>query len=85
MMLTVAQAAEHMGVGTRVVYKLCATRELKHARIGNGKGLLRINLSDLEDYIERSSVQPSEPKRAPARRKPVNLMYLKRKKGASDE
>lgn len=51
-MLTVQQAAEKLKISTSLIYELCSTGKIAHARFGRqGKrGAIRISLKDLEDY-----------------------------------
>ena len=63
--LTVKQAAEHLNVGKKTIYAACqpnAKHVLKHARIGQGRGTIRINRSDLDDFTRKNSVQVSGPR-----------------------
>ena len=63
--LTVKQAAEYLNVGNKTIYAACqpdAKHVLKHARIGQGRGTIRIDRSDLDDFTRKNSVQVSGPR-----------------------
>ncbi|HWB08636.1 MAG TPA: helix-turn-helix domain-containing protein [Pirellulales bacterium] len=46
--LTVPEAARILKVSPDMVYSLCASGELRHTRLGKGKGIIRIDPSDLK-------------------------------------
>lgn len=46
--LTVKQAAERLNVSVDSTYQLCHDGKLKHQRIGNGRGTIRIRPADLK-------------------------------------
>lgn len=66
-MLTVKQAAARLGVSPATVYGLCQRRRLSHVRIGLGRGAVRIDEGDLENYVRTAKVQPSTPALSPPR------------------
>jgi excisionase family DNA binding protein len=45
--LTVGEAAQHLGLSQRTVYDLVRSGRLRAARIGNGRGAIRIAPADL--------------------------------------
>ncbi len=49
-MLTVAQAAERLGVSRALIYSLVAARKLRHERIGLKRGVIRIPDDALDEY-----------------------------------
>ena len=49
-MLTVAQAAERLGVWRALIYSLVAARKLRHERIGLKRGVIRIPDDALDEY-----------------------------------
>jgi excisionase family DNA binding protein len=51
--LTVAQAAERLGVSPALVYNLVALRKLRYCRVGNGRGRLRIPEDAVSEYLSR--------------------------------
>ena len=78
-MLTVAQAAEKLGVKPGLIYSLCTGRRLRHVRLGNGRGVLRIPEEALEEYVRSVTVNAqtgTAPSPAPARRG-VKLKHLR--------
>ena len=79
-MLTVSQVARQLAVGTKVVYRLCASGELSHARIGNGRGIIRIDQAAVDAFIARSTAVACEVKRPEIRRRKVSLKHLKARK-----
>lgn len=55
--LTVAEAADALGVSRDSIYDLCTSGRLRHARIGGkGRGVIRIRRADLAN-IESESTQ----------------------------
>lgn len=55
--LSVAEAAEYVGVSTKTIYRALEGRRLKHARIGQSK-CFRIRPEWLDDWINESAVEP---------------------------
>lgn len=51
--LTIAQVAEELTVGVPTVRQLIKTGELRALQIG-GRGIWRIAIKDLEDYIDQA-------------------------------
>jgi excisionase family DNA binding protein len=72
-LLTVKQAAERLGVKPGTVYDLVTGRKIRFARIGNGRGRIRIPEDAIDEYLARATFAPLEPK-APAVR--VKLKHL---------
>ncbi|MBV9126016.1 MAG: helix-turn-helix domain-containing protein [Planctomycetes bacterium] len=60
-LLTVKQAAAHLGVSPATVYALCAFRRLRHERHGLGRGRILIPLEALEEYRQSVTVEVGEP------------------------
>jgi excisionase family DNA binding protein len=48
--LTVQEAAELLNLPRRTVNDLCSTGKIRHHRLGNGRGTIRIDLADLEAF-----------------------------------
>jgi excisionase family DNA binding protein len=84
-MLTVPEAAERLGVSTKLVYALCAAGKIVHERYGLGRGTIRITEEAIEEYRLRSRVEhgvstpvplkhltppPNQAARRPSRREP---------------
>ena len=57
--MTVNQAAAKREVEASTIYDLCRHGLLGHARIGVGRGVIRISQADIDDYLERASVRPA--------------------------
>jgi excisionase family DNA binding protein len=53
-LLTVGEAAKRLHCSERTIYALCDAGKLRHARIGVGRGTLRIPADALEGYILES-------------------------------
>lgn len=54
--LTVAEAADVLGVSADTIYDLCASGRLRHARIGGkGRGVIRIRRADLAKIESEST------------------------------
>ena len=49
--LTVKQAAERLNVSPDCIYQMIEAGKLKHRRVGNGRGTIRINPADLSPTI----------------------------------
>jgi excisionase family DNA binding protein len=73
-LLTVRQAAEQLGVSQSLVYGLISSRQLRHCRIGNGRGTLRIPVDAIGEYLARCTFDVKEEKPAAP---PVKLKYLR--------
>ena len=50
--LTAKEAAERLNVHRQFIYAACATLELKHTRLGKGRGSIRIRPSWLDVWSE---------------------------------
>jgi excisionase family DNA binding protein len=70
-MLTVKEAALRLGVSVALVYDLCSARQLRHSRIGLGRGKIVISEEAVCEYLARRECGPEPAKQAPARRKIV--------------
>lgn len=57
--LPIEQVAEELNVGTPVVRALLKTGELRGIQVG-GRGLWRIGLTDIEDYIQEAYRRTSD-------------------------
>ena len=68
-MLTVKQVAEKLGVSPTTVYGLCQRRKLRHLRVGLGRGAVRVDEKDLDEYLEGASVGPERIQPAPPRQR----------------
>ena len=62
--LTAKQVAEQLNISDRTVRLLCQRRLLPHARIGVGRGTIRIKQADLESYLNQG--EPYRPVEVPA-------------------
>jgi excisionase family DNA binding protein len=79
-LLTVKQVAERLQVSEATVYQLCAKQKLAHARIGVGRGAIRIDEDALAAFIQASTVACGAP---PAGKVPqLRADLLKREPGA---
>jgi excisionase family DNA binding protein len=74
MLLTVKQAAARLGVSSGLIYSLVAGRKLRFARVGNGRGRIRIPEGAIDEYMARATFAPQEQKPPPGR---VRLKHLK--------
>lgn len=70
----VRQVAERLQIAEATVYQLCATRQLRHFRVGTGRGTIRIREEDLDEFLGRAAVQPTG---LDAPSPVVGLKYLK--------
>ncbi|MBJ7354371.1 MAG: helix-turn-helix domain-containing protein [Thermoleophilaceae bacterium] len=55
--LSVAEAADYIGVSSKTIYRAIESRRLKHARVGQSK-CFRIRPEWLDDWINESAVEP---------------------------
>jgi len=51
-LLTVREAAGRLGVSSKTIYALVAAGKLRHQRVGNGRGAIRIRPADLDRTVE---------------------------------
>jgi excisionase family DNA binding protein len=77
MLLTVKQAAGRMGVSAATVYLLCASRRLRHSRVGLGRGKIAIPEEAIDEYLKGREVGPATPKPPPAPRPRVRFEHLR--------
>lgn len=67
--MTVVEAARYLEVSRYTVYDLCRAGRLAYHRIGRGRGALRIDVADLQEYKRRVRVEVKDDSRGePARR-----------------
>lgn len=74
--LTVKEAAKRMSVSAATVYSLCATRQLRHTRIGLGRGKIVITEEAVDEYLKGREVGPASPEPISPPRPPVKLRHL---------
>jgi excisionase family DNA binding protein len=74
--LTPAEAAEYLGCGVGLVYRLCKAKRLPHYRLGEGRGKIVLSKDDLDAYLAgvKVQLQASAPL---ATTKPLKLVHLK--------
>jgi excisionase family DNA binding protein len=60
-LLSVADAADRLGVSPRTLYRLCADGKFPHLYIGSGRGTIRIRHEDLASF-ERKTAEHAKPK-----------------------
>jgi excisionase family DNA binding protein len=58
--LTVKEAAPRLGLSTASVYALCATRKLRHRRVGVGRGKIVIPPDAIDEYLAGATVDSTE-------------------------
>lgn len=76
-MLTVAQAAEKLGVKPGLVYQLCSSGRLRHCRVGNGRGVIRISEDALDEYVMSVTFGGRAEDDTPPARRAVKLRHLR--------
>lgn len=69
--MTVCEAATLLEVRASTVYALCSAGLLSHRRVGTGRGVIRIDRADLDDYLARTRVECRLPARAPQKTGPA--------------
>lgn len=62
--LTVAEAANQLGISVAVVYALCSGRKIRHERHGLKRGKILIPESALEEYRKLRTVEVDEERRS---------------------
>ncbi len=77
-MLTVAEAAEILGVGPQLIYQLVASRRIRFCRIGKGRGVIRIPEDSIQEYIASVTVDVQSGSTKPSSRpsRSVRLRHL---------
>ncbi len=70
--MTVAQAAQRIGISASKVYQLVASRQIGHYRIG---GKIVFSEADIATYLENCRVGPVSPA-SPSPRMRVKLKHL---------
>lgn len=55
--LTVKQTAKYLNISASIVYRLCITKKLGHYRFGEGAGAIRINRTDLTEFMQRCHIE----------------------------
>jgi hypothetical protein len=71
-------------VSVAVVYTLCSTRQIRHERIGTGRGRLFIPEDAVEEYRKLRTVEPERnggEQTAPLPRRRVELKNLRLRSG----
>ncbi len=63
------EVARRLEVSRATVYALCARGLLPHARVGVGRGVIRVNEQDLRVFLERC--RPDQP--VPAKDQPDRM------------
>ena len=55
--LTVADAADRLGISTSTVYDMARLRKISHCRVGVGRGRLLFTSQDIAEYLKASRVE----------------------------
>jgi len=56
--MDVQEVAKRLEVSTATVYALCARGRMPHARVGVGRGVIRISEEDLRAFVDRCRADP---------------------------
>ena len=56
-MLSVREAAEHLGIAVSTVYDLVRQRKIAHHRVGTGRGRILFTEQDLSAYLGSCKVE----------------------------
>jgi excisionase family DNA binding protein len=56
--MTVRQAADRLEVSTTLIYQLVASGKLRCYRVGNGRGVIRIDETHIEAFLRESQEEP---------------------------
>jgi excisionase family DNA binding protein len=76
-MLTVHEAAKRMGVSAAIIYALCTARQLRHSRVGLGRGKIVIAEEAIVEYLRARECGPEDPKPPPVPRSKLRLQHLR--------
>lgn len=77
-LLSVREAAERLGVSADTVYGLCSAGKIAHARVGLGRGKIKISEEALAAYLTAASPPPKGPPHVRAApRRSVKLKHLR--------
>lgn len=71
-----AQAAERLGCKPGLIYQLVAARKLRHCRLGNGRGILRIPSDAIDEYLNAVMVAPKKDESIPTTRVKLKHLHL---------
>lgn len=77
MLLNVKEAAERLNVSAATIYLLCASRRLRHSRVGLGRGKISITEEAVAEYLKGREVGPELPKPPPSHRPRVKYEHLR--------
>jgi excisionase family DNA binding protein len=58
--LTVKEAAQVLRLSAATVYALCSKRQLRHQRVGVGRGKILIPPEAIEEYLAKGRVRSTE-------------------------
>lgn len=59
--LTVKEAAAELRLSKGAVYALCASRKLRHQRVGQGRGKIVVPPDAIAEYLAKGTVKSVEP------------------------
>ena len=74
-MLTVKETAQRLNVSIATVYALVAANKLRCHRIGIGRGVIRVDPTDIDDFLE-STRSEGTVQDAPAPQRPLRHLKL---------
>ena len=58
-LLKVRQVAERLAISESIVYDLVGGRKIRHCRVGNGRGCIRIPADAIGEYLESVTIAPA--------------------------
>jgi excisionase family DNA binding protein len=76
-MMSVKKAAARMGVSSAIVYALCQARQLRHSRVGLGRGKIVISEDAVAEYLRARESGPAQPEPPPNPRPQVKQQRLR--------
>jgi excisionase family DNA binding protein len=74
---TVKQVAERLGLAASTVYQLCSEHRLAHARIGIGRGAIRISEESLQAFLDGATVPSDVSSEPPPATPPERLKHIR--------
>jgi len=83
-LLTVREAADALRISAGTFYALCARKEIRHERVGTGRGKILVPESAIEEFRQAHTTAMRAAARVdmpPPDRRPVTLKHLRFRDG----
>lgn len=76
-LMSVKEAAERLGVSADTVYGLCSAGKIAHARVGLGRGKIKISEEALAAFLQGATPTPKGPPQVRAAPRRAKLKHLR--------